>query len=94
MDITLRLTKALARLNNGQKEAMISLPDNCSMAKFIIHIDKAMPGSKDMVLNPNGNIADGINIYVNGNNIRSLAGTDTLLSDGDTVGIIPAAAAG
>jgi molybdopterin synthase sulfur carrier subunit len=94
MKINLRLTKALTRLNNGQKESVIFLSDNCSMAKFIDHLDKTLPGLKNTVLTQSGDIADGMNIYINGDNIRSRAGTATLLSDGDTVGIIPAAAAG
>ncbi|MFA5906068.1 MAG: MoaD/ThiS family protein [Desulfobacula sp.] len=94
MDITLRLTKFLARLNNGQKESVISLLDNSSVAQFINHLDRTMPGLKDTILNPDGDIADSINIYINGDNIRSGAGTATLLSDGNTVAIIPAAAAG
>lgn len=94
MRIFLRLTKALALLNKGQKEAVIVLEDNSTMAEFIDLLDRTLPGLKDTVLNPDTGIADGINIYVNGENIRSLAGTGTLLSDGDHVGVIPAAAAG
>jgi molybdopterin synthase sulfur carrier subunit len=94
MKIFLRLTKALALLNKGQKEAVIVLEDNSTIAEFIDLLDRTLPGFKDMVLNPDTGISDSINMYVNGENIRSLAGTGTLLSDGDHVGIIPAAAAG
>ena len=94
MKITLRLTKTLAMLNKEQKEAIIVLEGNCSMAGLITLLDETMPGLKNAVLNQDASIADGINIYVNGENIRSLEGTGTILSDGDRVGVIPAAAAG
>ena len=94
MKIFLRLTKSLALLNKGQKETVLFLTDSCSVAEFIDFLDNTMPGLKNTVLNQSSDISDGINLYVNGKNIRSLAGTGTLLAEGDTVGIIPAAAAG
>ncbi|MCK5836254.1 MAG: MoaD/ThiS family protein [Desulfobacula sp.] len=94
MDITLRLTKSLARLNKGQKDAVCSLEEGCDMAGLIDLLDTEMSGIKAEILNETGEISESINIYINGENIRYLQGTGSLLSNGDHIGIIPAAAAG
>jgi len=94
MQITLRLTKSLSLLNNGKKDAILSLKNSCDMAEAIDHLDEEMPGMKAALLTENLSIEDSINIYVNGENIRYREGTLTLLSDGDLISIIPAAAAG
>ncbi|CCK78648.1 MULTISPECIES: MoaD/ThiS family protein [Desulfobacula] len=94
MEITIRLTKSLARLNHDQKDTVRSLSDGCDLAKLIELLDQDMSGIKKTLINHNGDINDSINIYVNGENVRYLQGTGTTLSDGDHIGIIPAAAAG
>ncbi|WP_300457780.1 MoaD/ThiS family protein [Desulfobacula sp.] len=94
MEITLRLTKALARLNKGQKDAVRTLEEGCDMAGLINLLEKDMAGIKATLLNETGEISESINIYINGENIRYLQGTRSPLSNGDHVGIIPAAAAG
>lgn len=94
MEITIRLTKVLATMNNGEKEACYSLADGCDIARLIDILDKDMSGIKTTLLDKNSDIENSINIYVNGENIRYLQGTGTVLSDGNTISIIPAAAAG
>jgi molybdopterin synthase sulfur carrier subunit len=94
MEITVGLTKALAHLNSGRKEAVQTMPDESHIAELIDVLEMAMPGIRSLVFGPAGAIADSINIYVNGDNIRYLQGAETILADGDKVNIIPAAAAG
>jgi sulfur-carrier protein len=94
VEITIGLTKALAHLNNGRKEVVQAMPDGSNLARLIDVLDAGMPGMRSVVFDSAGEIADSINIYVNGENIRYLQGADTILADGDKVSIIPAAAAG
>jgi sulfur-carrier protein len=94
MEIVVGLTKALAYLNSGRKEAVQTMPDESSIAHLIDALDTQMPGVRSVVFDSAGAIADSINIYVNGENIRYLQGAGTILADGDKVNIIPAAAAG
>ncbi|MFH0727512.1 MAG: MoaD/ThiS family protein [Pseudomonadota bacterium] len=94
MEITVGLTKALVHLNSGRKEVIQTMPDESRIAHLMDVLEAAMPGIKSMVFDSVGAIADSINIYVNGDNIRYLKGVDTILADGDKVNIIPAAAAG
>lgn len=94
MEISLRLTKVFAQLNNGKKNAVYSLKDDSNMKDLIDRLEADMPGIKKDLLEDSMEILDSINIYINGENIRYLKGVETLLSNGDQVGIIPAAAAG
>lgn len=70
------------------------MPDGGSIAHLIDVLDMEMPGIRSAVFDSAGAIADSINIYVKGENIRYLQGVETILADGDQVSIIPAAAAG
>lgn len=94
MQIYVRLTKSLCHLNNGRKEAVQTLPDGSNIAHLIDEMEKEMPGIRSAVFDTADEIADSINLYVKGENIRYLQGSATILSDGDQVNIIPAAAAG
>ncbi|BBB93418.1 MAG TPA: MoaD/ThiS family protein [Methylomusa anaerophila] len=49
---------------------------------------------KDIIYDSTGGIKKVINIYVNDDDIRSLAGEDTPLKDGDEVSFIPTIAGG
>lgn len=94
MDIYLRLTKSLAIFNHGQKEAVIRLEDGSTVDGLIVLAEQSLPGLKEAVLTLDGSLLDSVNMYVNGENIRSAKGLATPLCHKDTVSIIPAAAAG
>lgn len=94
MEIAIGLTKALSHYNNGGKEATQEMPEGSLIIDLFDVLDKRMPGIKILVLDQEGAIADSMNIYVNGDNVRYLQGVLTPLSDGDRVSIVPAAAAG
>jgi molybdopterin synthase sulfur carrier subunit len=94
MKITLRLTNALSRLNSGHKDAEISCEQTCDMNDLIHLLENRMPGITSVLLSHDLTIADSINIYRNGENIRYLDGLKTSLKDLDHISIIPAAAAG
>ncbi len=57
-------------------------------------LEHAYPGFAHLVYDGEGHVPAHINIYVNNCAIHDLAGTDTLLSDGDQVAVIPALAGG
>jgi molybdopterin synthase sulfur carrier subunit len=46
------------------------------------------------VLSPDGRIQDGINVLVNGRDIRHLGGPDTPVHEGDRVALFPAVGGG
>jgi MoaD family protein len=52
------------------------------------------PGTGDQVLTAEGTLQRFVNVYVNDDDVRYLAGLDTPVSDGDEVTILPAVAGG
>jgi len=57
-------------------------------------LERRYPGFRRELCDDNGSLRRFINVYVNGREIRSLDGQNTLLNDGDEVAIIPAIAGG
>ncbi len=68
--------------------------DGANVAEVLADVDKQYPGFRQLVFGAGNEIPAHINIYVNKQEISSLQGTDTKVSDGDEVAIIPAMAGG
>lgn len=90
MPVIVRIPTPLQKLTGGREE-IEAAPG--TVIGLIEELDKQFPGIADR-------IADGkkirgfINIYVNEDDIRSLQGEQTSVSDGDEVSIVPAIAGG
>ncbi len=88
--VTVRIPTPLQKFTGGSEEVEVS-PG--TVIGIIEELDKKFPGIADR-------IADGkkirgfINIYINEDDIRSLKGEQTSVSDGDEVSIVPAIAGG
>ncbi|MDQ3225466.1 MAG: MoaD/ThiS family protein [Chloroflexota bacterium] len=52
------------------------------------------PGLGERLHDEDGQLRRFVNVFVNGQNVRDIAGTATVLSPGDEIGIIPAMAGG
>jgi molybdopterin synthase sulfur carrier subunit len=94
MEISVRLAAALARYANNNKVINCDLNDGDTLLDLVNALGKEYPGLKRVLCPGGGEIADSINIYVNGENVRYLKGLDTILKEGIDVNIIPSAAAG
>jgi sulfur-carrier protein len=57
-------------------------------------VEASHPGIKERICEPDGRIRRFVNVFVNGDDVRALNGTETEVKDGDEVGIIPAVAGG
>lgn len=57
-------------------------------------LDSQFPGIKERICESDGRIRRFVNVFVNGEDVRALNGSDTEVKDGDEVGIIPAVAGG
>lgn len=55
---------------------------------------QALAGVRERVLDEQGAIRRHVNVFVNGESVKFLAGTATELHDGDEVAIIPAVSGG
>ena len=65
-----------------------------SVGEVIANLESRYPGFRATVMDDSGQLHRFVNIYVNDEDIRYLQGSDTALSDGDQVSILPALAGG
>jgi len=93
-EITIKLATILARHCQNNKTIVCKSDNISDIFSVIDALDKKFPGIKSVLCTKQHKIADSINIYVNGENVRYLQGLNTILTQGDLVNIIPAAAAG
>ncbi len=68
--------------------------DGTTVGEVIEDLEDRHPGIKDSLVDESGSVRRFVNVYVNEEDIRFLDGTDTQLSDGDSVTIVPAIAGG
>lgn len=89
--ITARLTGQLSKLSNGVEEFSFQADNiiNC-----IDNLEQQFPGAKEKLCDENGQLYDSINVYINGDNIRSLEGLSSILKEGDEVDFMSGFAAG
>ena len=92
--VTFRLTANLARHTGNSKIVSCELKNDSDLLSAIKEIDRRFPGLKAALCTDDSEIADSINLYVNGENVRYLEGLGTSLKHGDIINIVPAAAAG
>lgn len=76
-----------------QNKARISLPAG-TVAALFAELESSCPGVKSQLFDADGAIKRYINVFVNGKDIRNLAGVQTLVEDRDDVFIVPAMAGG
>ncbi|BAU63787.1 ThiS family domain protein [Stanieria sp. NIES-3757] len=65
-----------------------------SISELIDALENNCPGIKARICDETGQPRRFLNLYVNSEDIRFLEGTDTTLTDGDEVSIVPAVAGG
>ncbi|MCP2729650.1 MoaD/ThiS family protein [Limnofasciculus baicalensis] len=65
-----------------------------NVSELIDSLDKTCPGIKGRLCDDEGKPRRFLNFYVNSEDIRFLEGTNTQLTDGDEVSIVPAVAGG
>lgn len=94
MKVSIKLASNLASLTENNKNIDYELSSRATIDHLIDLLDQQFPGFKSVVCTEQSEIADHINLYVNGDNIRYIGGLETELKEGDTINVIPAAAAG
>lgn len=89
---TVYVPTPLRRLTEGQSRVDVEAG---TVRELIEQLEQQFPGVKDrLVEDDSGEIKRFINVFVNGEEIRSLQGEDTEVGDDDEVSIIPAMAGG
>jgi molybdopterin synthase sulfur carrier subunit len=89
--VKVRIPTPLRPLTGGKGEVETQAVDIQSM---IDSLNGQFPGLKGRICDDAGEIRRFVNIYLNEEDIRFLAGKDTLIKDGDQISIVPAIAGG
>ena len=88
---TVRIPTPLRRLTGGQAKVQIT---GGNVVELLSSLDRTYPGMKERLVDETGDIKRFINIFINGEEIRTLQGAATPIKDADEVSIIPAMAGG
>jgi sulfur-carrier protein len=91
MSIQVLIPTALQKFTNDRAAIDCS---GTNVAELIDALEASCPGIKARLCDESGQPRRFLNLYVNDEDIRFLDGTETELSDGDRVSIVPAVAGG
>jgi molybdopterin synthase sulfur carrier subunit len=88
---TVYVPTPMRRLTGGQSKVVV---EGDSVHALLDAVDAQYPGVKEKLLDGEGNVKRFINVFVNDDEIRTLDGLNTKVSDRDRVSIVPAMAGG
>ena len=88
---TVYVPTPLRRLTGGQSKVEVQ---GDSVGALLHAVEAQYPGVAERVFDGEGNVKRFINVFVNDDEIGSLQGLDTPVSEGDKVSIVPAMAGG
>lgn len=88
---TVYIPTPLRRLTAGQSKVQVEAED---IGSLIHRLEADYPGFAERVLDGQGNVKRFIQIFRNDDEIRTLQGIETPVSEGDRVSIVPAMAGG
>ena len=91
MALNVRVPQPLRNLTGGASTVQSS---GGTLSDCVSALEASYPGIRDRLLDEGGEIRRFVNIFVNGDDVRFLAGLKTELKDGDEVSIVPAVAGG
>jgi len=91
MAVHVRIPTPLRRLTNGER---VIEAHGADLAQVIDELDQRFPGIRAKILDEQGEVLQFVNIFVNEQDIRFLAGLRTPLGEGAEVSIVPAMAGG
>ncbi|HLK61656.1 MAG TPA: MoaD/ThiS family protein [Chthonomonadaceae bacterium] len=91
MPVSVLIPTPLRKFTNNEETVTVA-PG--TITGLIADLERQYPGIGARVTDDTGELRRFINIYVNEEDIRFLAGKDTPIKDGDSVSIVPAIAGG
>ena len=91
MAVMVRIPTPLRRMTNGLDKVEMN---ESTLSNMIDELESNYPGFKERLIDENGELRYFVNIYVNGEHVRLLAGLDTQPNSGDEISIVPAVAGG
>jgi molybdopterin synthase sulfur carrier subunit len=88
---TVYIPTPLRRITAGQSKVQLQAEDISSLMQ---QLEANYPGFAERVLDDQGNVKRFIQVFRNDDEIRTLQGMETPLSEGDRISIVPAMAGG
>lgn len=89
--VVVRIPAQIRRLYGAQAQERLAAS---TVAELVARLDAAYPGMGERLMEPTGQLRRWVNVFVQGEDVRSLDGTATLLHAGDEVWIVPSVAGG
>ncbi len=90
MTVEVRIPTILRQYTGGAKAVEGS---GATLSSLIDDLESRHPGLRDRLLD-DGALRRFVNVYLNDEDVRFLDGTNTMVSDGDSVTVLPAVAGG
>ena len=91
MAVTVRLYGAYSGFAGGAREAKVS---GQTLRAALDALVEAHPSLRERIRDEHGRLREHLSVYVNKDDIRSLAGDDTPVREGDVILLIPAVSGG
>jgi molybdopterin synthase sulfur carrier subunit len=91
VSVTIKIPTPLRRLTQDKD---VVQAEGGSLAEAIGGLEASFPGIKERICDEAGELRRFVNVYINGEDVRFLAGIKTPLKQGDEVSIVPAVAGG
>ncbi|MDY6835802.1 MAG: MoaD family protein [Chloroflexota bacterium] len=91
MSVTVHISAPLRRFTSGESEVEMTANN---VLDCIDELEARFPGIRGNILNEHSQRHKFVNIYLNGDDVRSLQGLSTTIRPGDEISIVPAIAGG
>jgi len=88
---TVRIPSPLRKYTNSQSKVQAN---GATINEVIEDLETQYPGVKSRLCDDSGQIKRYVNVFINGDEIRTLQGADTSVAENDEVSIVPAMAGG
>jgi len=93
MAVTVRIPTIL-RTYTGDSAEVTLVDAGATLGSALEALEAAAPGIKARILDDDGALRRFVNVYVNDEDVRFLAGLDTEVTDGANIAVIPSVAGG
>ena len=91
MSVSVRIPTILRTYTNGIAEVAAN---GSTLREVLVDLDAHHPGISARVLDDSGELRRFVNVYINDDDVRFLAGPDTPTPESSNISIIPAVAGG
>ena len=88
---TVRIPSPLRKYTNSQSKVQAN---GATINEVIEDLETQYPGVKSRLCDDSGQIKRYVNVFINGDEIRTLQGADSSVGENDEVSIVPAMAGG